>query len=306
MPFLSCNKPMISIALLMLLSLYMFANVTFVVSAVAAKAPTLFVNGSGFVQVTWSSGKTQIYNSTSYVNLGGLYSITIVPARGWHIDAALIDGTPQVILDKHGFSIIAVRAKDMISVTFVENGGVDDVELGSNVESYPNPYVGLIFTNVIVSGYAYAYEVGFTYAQPPNAKGKSWDITTDAVFSQTVTVVLVLSLTDLGGSDPATLRLVTTEIELAQADVNSDGIVDGTDVSIVSYANPSQVGDPRYDPRIDMNNDGVIDNLDVNIVNGYIGQSVWQDITLQVIVSNGLVYVYGVTSQFSIYGVTRH
>jgi len=301
-----CRKSMITISLLTLLSLYALANMTFLVTAdTATKEPTLYINGRGSVQVTWKSGKSQLFSSNSYVNLAGLYSITIIPNHGWHIDAVLIDGNPQTILDEDGFSLTDVRAKNMISVTFVENGGVDDVASGSNVEAYPDPYVALVFADVLVNGFVYAYTIEFAYAQPPNAVGTSWGITTDAVFSQSVTVILVLNLTDLGGSDPTTLKLLKTEPGLARADVNSDGIVDGTDVSIVAYANPSQVGDPRYDSRLDMNNDGAINDLDVNIVNNYIGQSVWQDITSQVVVSNGLVYVYGLTDQFSMFGVSR-
>lgn len=81
--------------------------------------------------------------------------------------------------------------------------------------------------------------------------------------------------------------------------------MDGTDVSIVANANPSQNGSLGYDSRLDMNSDGVIDDLDVNIVNNYIGESVWEDITLQVVVDYdlGYVYVYGVTDHFTIFGV---
>jgi len=300
------KKSMITISLLTLLSLFALANMTTLVNAdTATKEPTLYINSGGFVQITWKSGKTQTYSSDAYVNFAGLYSITITPNHGWHIDAVFIDGNPQEILDKDGFSIINLRVKNTISITFGENGGVDDVKLGSNVGAYPDPYVALVFADVLVNGSAYAYTIGLAYLQPPNTVGKSWNITTDAVFSRSVTVILVLNLTDLGGADPTTLKLLKTEPELARADVNSDGIVDGTDVSIVAYANPSQVGDPRYNPRLDMNNDGVINDLDVNIVNNYVGQTVWQDITLQVVVSDGFVYVYGLTDQFSMFGVSR-
>jgi len=306
MRILFCRKSMITISLLTLLSLYALGNVTFLVNAdTATKEPTLYFNGAGSVQITWKSGKTQTYSSTTYVNFAGVYSITIIPNHGWHIDAVLLDGSPQAILDEDGFSIINLRVKNIISVTFVVNGGVDDVALGSNVETYPDPYVALIFSDVLVNGFAYAYIVEFAYAQPPNAVGNSWDITTDAVFTQSVTVILILNLTDLGGSDPATLRLLRTEPELARADVNSDGKVDGTDVSTVAYANPSRIHDSRYDPRLDMNNDGAINDVDVNIVNNYNGQSVWQDITSQVVVSNDFVYVYGLTDRLSMFGVTR-
>jgi hypothetical protein len=304
MKILFSKKSIATIALLMLLSLHAFAGMTILANATTAiRNPTVYVNGSGSVKIVWNSGKSQTYSFNAYANLAGLDTITIIPNHGWHIDAVLIDGNPQEILDEDGFSLTNVRARQMISVTFLENGGIDDVEMGSNVEAYPDPYMGLVFDNVLINGSAYAYTIGFAYAQPPDAKGESWDVQTDAIFDQSVTVILVLNLSDLGGFDPTALRMLRTEHELARADVNLDGKVDGTDVSIVANANPSQLGDPKYDPRLDLNNNGVIDDKDVNIVNNYIGESVWEDITLQVVASNILVYVYGVTDRFSIFGI---
>jgi hypothetical protein len=288
------------IALLILLSLHTFAGMAVFVNAAATKYPTVQVNGSGLVELTWKSGKSQVFSSDAYANLGGLYAVTVLPAHGWHIDAVFIDGKPQNILDDHEFSLVNVQAKNMIFTTFLENNGTDDVGTGSNVEAYPYPNVGLIFDNVLVNGFADAYTI---WLQPPEAKGESWDIQTNAVFDQNVTVILVLNLTDLSGFNATALRLLRTEVGLARADVNSDGKVDGTDVSIVANANPSSLGDPKYNAALDMDNNGVINDEDVNIVNNYIGESVWQDITLQVVVDNGLVYVYGLTDHFSIFGI---
>jgi hypothetical protein len=306
MKILPSRKSAVTTAFLMLLLLQTFASLTILVNAATVtKDPTVYINGSGSVEITWKSGKSQTFSSNTYANLGGLDAVSFIPNHGWHIDAIFIDGNPQVISDEDGFSFTNVRAKNMISVTFLENGGVDDVDLGANVGAYPDPSVGLIFDNVLAEGYVYAYTIGFAYAQPPNAKGESWDIQTDAIFNQNVIVVLVLNLSDLGGSDPQALRLWRTEDELARCDVNLDGKVDGTDVSIVANANPSKLGDPNYDPKLDLNFDGVINDLDVNIVNNYIGELVWKDITLQVVVDNGLVYVYGITDHFSIFGVHK-
>jgi len=301
MKILLSKESIPTIALLILLSLHAFTSMTIFVNATIIKNPTVYIDGSGSLELTWKSGKSQTYSSDAYANLGGLDSVNIIPNHGWHIDALLIDGNLQAILDEDGFSIINVQAKSMVSVTFVENGGVDDVETGSNVEAYPDPYVGLIFTYVNVEGWAYAIP---TVLQPPDAKGGSWDIQTTADFVGDVTVILVLNLADLpDGFDPYSLTLLRTEVELARADVNSDGVVEGTDVSIVANANPSELGEPKYDPKLDLNDNGVIDNEDVNIVNNYIGESVWEDITLQVIVADGIVYVYGSTDHFSIFGV---
>jgi len=294
------KESIVAIALLILLSLNAFAGMTVLVNAAAIRYPTVYVNGSGSVELTWKSGKSQTYSSNAYPNLGGLDTATIVPAHGWYIDAVFIDGKLQNILDDDEFGLANVQAKNMISAVFLENEGVDDVETGSSVEAYPYPNVGLIFDNVLVNGFAHAYTIGL---QPPDAKSESWDIQTDAIFDQSVTVILVLSLTDLGGFDPTALRLLRTEVQLARADVNLDGKVDGTDVSIVANANPSKSGDPKYNARLDLDDNGAIDDKDVNIVNNYIGESVWKDITLRVVVDNGLAYVYGLTDHFSIFGV---
>ena len=290
-------------ALLMLLSLSAVASMTALVNATAAiKNPTVYINGSGSVKLTWKSGKSQIYSSDAYANLGGLDTVTIIPTHGWHINDTYIDGNSQEILDEDGFSLINVKAKNMISVTFVENNGIDDVDLGSNVEAYPDPAVGLIFYNVLAEGFVTAYTIGL---EPPDAISESWDIQTDAIFDQSVKVLLVLTFDDLGGVDPTGLKMWRTEVELARSDVNLDGIVDGDDVSDVANANPSEPGDPKWEPRLDLNDDLVIDYLDVNIVNNYIGELVWEDITFEVVVDYDLelVYVYGVTDHLSIFHV---
>jgi len=300
MKSLQSKESITAIALLALLSLYAFTDMTFFVHGTATKPPNIFIVGSGSLELTWKSGKSQTFYSDAYASFGGLASVRIIPSHGWHIDAVLVNGNPQAILDEDGFSLTNVCDKNIVSVTFIQNGGVDDVDVGTNVEAYPTPYVGIIFADVSVEGWAYADP---TQMRPPNAKGETWDIRTTASFVGNAMVILVLNLTDLpAGFDPYSLRLVRTEVELWRADVNSDGVVNGTDVSTVAYANPSTIHDTRYDPRLDMNNDGVINNVDVNIVNNYNGQSVWTDITLQVIVADGFIYVYGSTDHFSIFG----
>lgn len=303
MKLLLSRESIATIVLLMLLSLNAIAGMTILVSATALiKDPTVYINGSGSVEMTWKSGKSQTYSSNAYASLGGLDTVAITPTHGWHIYAVLIDENPQEILDEDGFSLIDVKAKSMVSVTFLENGGIDDVETGSNAEAYPDPDVGLIFADVLANGFAYAYTIGLRH---PDQIGETWDIQTDAIFDQSVTVILVLNLGDLGGSDPTALRLFRTEYELTRADINLDGEVDGTDVSIVANSNPSELGDPEYDPRLDLNNNGVIDDDDVNIVNNYIGESVWEPLESWVFLDNDLVYVYGVTDHLSLFGVHR-
>jgi len=290
-----------TITLLMLLSLSAVAGMTILVNAAAIKDPTVYVTGSGSVELTWKSGKSQTYSSNAYARLGGLDTVTIIPTHGWHIDVVSIDGNSQEIEDEDGVSLINVEAKNVISVTFVENNGIDDVDLGSEVEAYPDPDVGLIFDNVLAEGFVTAYTIGL---EPPDAISESWDVQTDAIFDQSVKVILVLTFDDLGGVDPTGLKMWRTEVELARSDVNLDGKVDGDDVSDVANANPSEPGDPNWESRFDLNDDLVIDDLDVNIVNNYLGESVWEDITFEVVVDYDLelVYVYGLTDHFSIFG----
>jgi len=298
MKILLFKESMATIILMMLLSLSAIAGMTTLVNAsTAIKDPTVYINGSGSIEITWKSGKSQTYSSNAYANFGGLDIITISPSRGWHIDTVLVDGNLQEILDEDGFSLIDIQAKRMISVTFMENGGIDDVGTGSNVGTYPDPDVGLIFDDVLASGFAYAYIIGLWH---PDQISESWDIQTTATFYPDVTVYLVCNLADLPyGFDPYDLTLWRTEVVLG--DVNLDGKVDGTDESIIANANPS---DPAADPRLDLNNDGKIDDEDVTICSQNIGEeSVWQLLESWVFLDNDLVYVYGVTDHLSIFGI---
>jgi len=298
------KKSIVTLALFLLLSLNAIAGITVFVVAGPVKDPTVIINGSGLVELIWKSGKFEVFDSATYVyfdayvRLGGLDTVTINPSHGWHIDVVLFDGNPQPILDEDGFSIIDVNAKRTVSVTFVENGGVDDVDVGSNATAYPDPDVGLIFDDVLAEGYAYAYVIGLRQL---DQVGESWDIQTTAAFVNNITIYLVINITELPpGFDPYDLALWRTEVVLG--DVNLDGIVDGTDVSIIANANPN---DP--DPRLDLNNDGVVNNEDVTIASHNIGlESVWEPLESWVFVEDDLVYVYGVTEHLSIYGVTRN
>jgi len=298
MKILLSKRSMVIIALLMLLSFNAIAGMIALAGAASVQDPTVHVNGSGSIEVTWKSGKSQSYSSDSYVKLGGLDFITFTPRHGWHIDAVLIDGNMQEIFDEDGFTLFDVQAKSIVSVTFLENGGVDDVEAGSGVEAYPDPEVGLVFDDVLTDGLVYAYIIGLRH---PDQIGESWDIQTNATFDPDVTVYLMLNLTDLpDGVDPYNLTLWRTEVVLG--DVNLDGKVDGTDVSIIANANP----DDTADPRLDLNNDGVVDDEDVTIATHNVGEeSVWEPLESWVFVENDLVYVYGVADHLSIFGVTR-
>jgi len=285
---------------------------TILVNAAAIKAPTVYITGSGSVKLTWKSGKSQPYSSDTYANLGGLDTVTIIPDPTWHIDAVSIDGILiEGIPDDgryDGFSLVNVQAKSNVSVTFLINNGIDGVKTGDDVEAYPYPNMRLVFYDVQTGGFATADPtIGRSIADQIY---EYWDIQTTAIFnSQGVEVVLVYSLDEVLAHDidPYSLRLMRTDrsIDLARADVNLDGKIDGTDVSIVGNANPSMSGDLRYDPRCDVCDPiGLIDDRDVNFVNNYIGESSgWEDVPTKVEVVGDLVYVHGETDHLSIFGV---
>jgi len=83
MKILLSIKSVATIALLMLLSLHTFASMTIFVNAAIIKNPTVYIDGSGSLELTWKSGKSQTYSSDAYANLGGLDTINIIPNHGW-------------------------------------------------------------------------------------------------------------------------------------------------------------------------------------------------------------------------------
>lgn len=290
-----------TIALLMLLSLNAVAGMTILVNAAKpTKDPNVIIDGNGCVEITWKSGKLETYCSTTYAKLTGLDNVAIIPNHGYHIEEVEIDNEPHGIADEDGFSLFNIKAKT-IAVTFVGNAGVDDVD-PEDLDAYPEPNVGLIFDNVLAGGLVTAYTIGLA---PPDAISESWDIQTDAFFDQTIIVILVLTYLEVGDVDPADLIMWRTEVELALCDVTLDGWVDGDDVSDVANANPSAEGDPNYESRLDIDGNGLINDIDVNIVNNYNNMQVWEDITTGFFDDPlaELVYVYGVTDRFSIFGV---
>ncbi len=290
------KTPSVLVALVILLALNVFTCMTAFAGAAATKDSNVHISGSGYVELIWKSGKSQIFSSNAYAKLGALEIVTIIPSHGWHIDTVLFDGISQDILDEDGFSLFDVQAKNMISVTFLENGGVDDVDSGAYVGAYPDPNVGLIFDNVLADGYVTAYTIGLSLY---NQIGDSWEIQTNASFVPDITIYLVCNLTDLPPDvDPYDLTLWRTEVVLG--DVNLDGKVDGTDESTIANANPFD-----YDPELDLNYDGIIDAEDVAICAHNIGlESVWEQLESWVILEDDFVYVYGITEHLSIYGIT--
>jgi hypothetical protein len=294
MKILRSERLIPKIVLLMLLSLNLVAGMA--ISARAAptgKSPNVLISGSGGIELTWKSGKVETYSSNVCTSLGGLSSARLLPSRGWCVESFLADGKEVGFIDEDGYipiDLIEVAPKQNVSVTFVENGGVDDVEKGDLVAD-PDPDVRVTFTYVDERGFVFATTIGLKQL---DQVGESWDIWTDGNwFSGAVTIELVLRLTDIPSSMNAEdLKLYKTEIVLG--DVNLDGVVDGTDVSMIANHNPSRLDDPNsnYDPRYDIAlPKGVINDEDVNTASHNIGmESVWIELQTTFEIDNGLVY----------------
>jgi hypothetical protein len=173
--------------------------------------------------------------------------------------------------------------------------GQADVPNVDGVSVFLDSGVSLNYIDVTSSGTASGEEItGF----PAGMFILLWDISNTAGFDGGVTVAFAYG-DDLTPAQEDALRLIRVELLV---DVNLDGKVDGTDVSMVANANPSEPGSANWNPFLDVNHDGKIDDADVNLVNDHIGEtSGLEDITLWVDAANNIIY--GSTDHFSVFGV---
>jgi len=58
-------------------------------------------------------------------------------------------------------------------------------------------------------------------------------------------------------------------------DVNRDGIIDETDITLIRDRFGAKVGEPNYDPIYDLNQDGVIDVKDIVMAAENYGKTIW-------------------------------
>ena len=58
-------------------------------------------------------------------------------------------------------------------------------------------------------------------------------------------------------------------ITCSQVDFDHDGTVTILDMSLISSANGTKVGDPKFNKAYDLNGDGVISQADIDIVSGF-------------------------------------
>ncbi len=95
-----------------------------------------------------------------------------------------------------------------------------------------------------------------------------WEITTDA----NDTDVWVLIALQFNGTAPVAVYRADSA-DILYSDVDWDGDVDGTDVSLVAIAIKSLTPQGEYDPEFDIDRNGILDELDILTVNGNMGET---------------------------------
>jgi hypothetical protein len=78
---------------------------------------------------------------------------------------------------------------------------------------------------------------------------------------------------------PAQIRLGSTEVNLYDADLNDDRVVDHFDLAMFQMHADSSAGDDAYDPTADLNGDSEIDQEDLELVMAAMYQPVSEALT---------------------------
>ncbi len=234
------------------------------------------IDPSGSVDVVYGSSKT----------------FTFTPDTGYHVSAILVDGA-YLATSAETFTFSNIKSPHSIAVSFSLVGQA--IVPADSATVFLDSDVSLIY-GANSGGYAAGNEItGF----PSGAFLALWNISSEVDLNGgSVTIVLKYDPSGLTLEEQEALRIYRTE---TLCDVNLDGKIDGSDVSIVGNANPSAPGSPNWNPFLDVNQDGKIDSADVNMVNDHIGgTSTLVQPPGRVDTTNYLIY--GTTSQFSFFG----
>ena len=225
------------------------------------------------------------------VEHGANQTFEFTPDEGKHISAILVDGIYRNFAESYTF--INVAEGHTITV-FFSAIGTATVLGGTDVIVFLDSRASLTFDQVTSEGTASGEIPDF----PAASSAAVWDIQTTASFADVVLVALPYDETEV--SNENNLRLFRGDsIDALYSDVNGDGIVDGTDVSIVANAIKTTTPKERiYDPLLDVNRDGTLDEADIHTINENKGQ-LSQDITYEVDTVNNIIY--GITDQFSVF-----
>lgn len=236
-----------------------FTKVIFTITAlVSTDAPY------GTIQTTGTGLATPIEGGWSVaVEYGGSQTFTFTPVdNNHHVSAIQVDGSFIAYTLSYTFNI--VQDDHSIVVHFSADGQAY-VPVGSNVPVYLGNEVGLTFPSIEASGTATQEEI-ILLGGLAGTSLLLWDVNVGATFSGTVQVALPYSgasITNVWTSD---------SLDALYADVDGNGIVNGTDVSLVAIGIKTTVSSgAEYDPQFDINRDGELTEADVHLVNEYKG-----------------------------------
>jgi len=235
-----------------------FTKIIFTITAlVSMDAPY------GIIQTAGTGSATSIEGGLSVaIEYGGTQTFTFTPDENNHVSAIQVDGTFTTYTPSYTFN--AVQADHSLVVYFSAEGEAY-VPVGSNVQVYAGSNVGLTFPSIDASGTATQAEI-ILLGDLAGTSLILWDVSVGATFSGTVQVALPYS-----GADIANVW-TSDSLDALYADVDGNGVVNGTDVSLVAIGIKTTVSSgAEYDAQFDINRDGQLTEDDVHIVNQYKG-----------------------------------
>lgn len=231
------------------------------------------------------------------VESGASQTFEFTPGEVNHISAILVDGIYQNFAESYTFSEVSENHEITVFFSAI---GTATVFSGTDVIVFLDSKASLTFDQVTSEGTASGEILSF----PAGSSAALWDIQTNASFTDGVLVALSYDETDIlkRWLHCRTMRLRLfrgDSVDALYSDVNGDGKVDGTDVSIVANAIKTTTGKKRiYDPLLDVNRDGKLDEADIRTINENKGQLL-EDITEYVDTVKKIIY--GTTSLFSVF-----
>ena len=189
--------------------------------------------------------------------------IEFIPDGNNHISALSVDSlfvTPedQIVAD--------YRGKDYSIEVFFSSAGIAYVPDGLTGLTYFSQNAGLQFEDATGGVDAEGIPLDF----PEEWATFLWDIVTEATDGADGYVTIVLEFV---GNVPISAVYRSDDIYELYCDVNSDGVVDGTDNSLVAQAIKTYelgtIGD--YDPLYDVNRDLDLNEVDLHFLHTYYG-----------------------------------
>ncbi len=232
-----------------------------------------------------------------YVAYGATPTFTFMPEEDNYISSVAVNGG-YLSSFAPSYTFPPVTADQTLDVYFSLEGTAT-VPAGTDVTVFLNPSESLMFDNAAGGGTATVDDLEEIADYPVGTLAAGWIIDVDFTFSDQVLITLQYDPGNLTLEQQLNLRLIRGEtLEAVRSDVNGDLVVNGDDVSDVANA----VKHPEwYNPLCDVNNDGVVNEDDVHIVNENIGV-ILEDITFGDVDTVNHI-IYGITDEFSIFGV---